>query len=126
MKLKLIVAIAVMTALPMYAQAQQQPKAPKPTKADAQKVVQMISADKAKTAKYCEIAKLSEQMEQADKNKDQKKLDELSKKADDLSSQLGPQYVALVEGLESLDQNSKDGQEIGTILEGLDKLCAKK
>jgi len=82
--------------------------------------------DKAKAAKYCELAKLSEQMEQAEKKKDQKKMDELSKKADELTDQLGPQYIALVEGLDSLDQNSKDGEEIGTILEGLDKLCAKK
>ena len=134
MKLKLLIAAAVMAALPLGAQAQQpkapqaqqQPKVPKPTNADAQKVVQMIGADKAKTAKYCQLAELGDQMEAANEKKDTKKLDELSTKADELMTQLGPEYVALMDGLESLDANSKDGKDIGATLEGLDKLCAKK
>jgi hypothetical protein len=134
MKLKLMVAVAVMAAVPLCAQAQQpkapqaqqQPAAPKPTKAAAQKVVQLISADKAKTAKYCELASLGDEMEAANQKKDTKKLDELAKKADALMDQVGPEYAALMDGFESLDQNSKDAQEIGAILEGLEKLCAKK
>jgi hypothetical protein len=45
----------------MYAHAQN----PKVSKSDAQKVVTIISGDNAKTQTYCEIQKLTEQMEQA-------------------------------------------------------------
>ena len=69
MKLRLIVAIAAVVALPAYAlaQAQKQPPAPKkPTKAEVQRVVQGTSADKTKSQKYCELAKLSEQIDEAE------------------------------------------------------------
>ena len=54
----LIVAILVISAAPVYAQAQQ-PDAAK-LKADAQKVVSIISGDKAKAQAYCQIANVGE------------------------------------------------------------------
>ena len=39
---------------------------------------------------------------------------------------IGPEYIALMDGLQDLDPESKEGKEIGGVLEGLDKLCAKK
>ena len=124
MNLKSIIAAVVIAAVPLCALAQ--PKAAsKVTNADAQKVVKMISADKAKTQTYCDMAKLGEQMEQADQKKDTKKSDELSKQMDAMSAKLGPEYVALMDGVQTLDQNSKAGKDIGDTLEGLDKLCAK-
>ena len=124
MNLKLIVAILAIAAVPVCAQAQK-PSAAKVTKADAQKVVKMISGDKAKTQTYCDMAKLGEQIEQANEKKDTKKADELSQKMDELGTKLGPEYVALMDGTQDLDQNSKVGKDIGATLEGLDKLCAK-
>ena len=123
MKLKSIVTLLAIAVLPVCAQAQ--PAAGKPTKADAQKVVQIVSADKAKAKSYCDIVALGEQMDAAAQKKDEKKLDELSQKADELSAKVGPEYVALMNGLENIDPNSKEGEEFGAILEGLDKLCAK-
>ena len=124
MNLKSIVIAVVIAAVPVYALAQ--PKgAPKMTKADAQKVVKMISGDKAKTQTYCDIGKLSEQMEQAEQKKDEKKVDALSQQVDELGKKIGPEYVALMEGLQDMDPNSNDGKDIGTTLEALDKLCAK-
>ncbi len=122
MKLKHVVAVAAIAALPLGAQAQE---AVKMTRADAQKVVEIIRADKAKAQTYCDMAKVGEQIEQADQKKDSKKVDELSKKMDDMTQKLGPEYVALMDGLQDMDPNSKDGKEIGAALEGLDKLCAK-
>jgi hypothetical protein len=124
MNLKSIVAALVIAAVPLCALAQ--PKAAsKATKADAVKVVKMISADKAKTKIYCDMSKLGEQIEQADQKKDTKKVEALSKQMDDMSAKLGPEYVALMEGLQDMDANSKAGKDIGETLEGLDKLCAK-
>jgi len=123
MNLKLIVAILAIAAVPVCAQAQK-PSAAKVTKADAQKVVKMISGDKAKTQTYCDMAKLGEQIEQANEKKDTKKADELSQKMDELGTKLGPEYVALMDRLKEIDAESQDGQEIGSTLEALDKLCA--
>ena len=67
------------------------------------------------------MAKLGRQIAGAD----EKETDELFQKMDELAKKLGPEYVALMDGLQALDPNSKDGDEIGTMLEALDKLCGK-
>jgi hypothetical protein len=58
---------------PLSAQGQQ-PDAAK-LKADAQKVISIISGDKAKTQSYCQIAIVGEQMNEAAQAKDKKKFD---------------------------------------------------
>lgn len=123
MKLKLFVAIAAIAALTVGAQAQPKPK--KVTKADAQKVVALISADKAKTQIYCDMAKLGEQIDQADQKKDSKKVEELGTKMDEMTQKLGPEYVALMDGLQGMDPESKEGKDISAVLDGLDALCKK-
>jgi hypothetical protein len=124
---KTICALALLLgALPLSAEAQQPPPAgPKPTKADVQKVVQIISADKAKLAVYCKLAALDDQMAQADQAKDTKKLDELGKQADDLQKGLGPEYLRLTAGLEQVDPQSKEGRDLLADFDALDKTCKK-
>ena len=53
------------------------------------------------------------------------KIDELNSKMGGLATNLGPEYVDLISGLEDMDPNSKEAKDIGVVLEGLDKLCAK-
>ena len=56
MKLKLGAAISALVATAALAHAQQggtPPSVPKPTKADVEKVVQIVTTDKAKTQSYC-------------------------------------------------------------------------
>jgi hypothetical protein len=128
MRLGFIVAIAAIMALPVCALAQQQVQqkgTPKVTKADAQKVVTMIGGDKTKLKIYCDIAALGDQIDAAAQKKDEKKLDELSQKADDLGTKLGPEYVALMDGLQEMDPDSKEQADIGGMLEALDKQCGK-
>jgi cytochrome c len=55
---KVIVAILLVAAMPMYAHAQN----PKVSKGDAQQVVTIINGDKAKTQTYCDLRKLGEQI----------------------------------------------------------------
>lgn len=114
---------ALLVALPVSAAAQQQPA--KPTKADVQKVVQIINADKAKTATYCKLAALDEQMEKASDAGDNKKLEELGKQADDLGKALGPEYTRLSVALDQVDPQSKEGQELMAEFDALDKNCPK-
>jgi maltose-binding protein MalE len=124
MNLKRIVAILLIVALPLCAQAQKSTAA-KVTKADVQKVVKIISGDKAKVQTYCDIGKLNEQIEEANEKKDIKKTEELSQQIDALGKKLGPEYAALMDGLQEVDPESEDGKQIDLMFEPLDKLCAR-
>ena len=120
----LIVAILVISTVPLFAQGQQ-PNTAK-LKADAQKVVSIISSDKSKTQSYCQIANLSDQVEQAAQEKDRKKVEELLQKIIELEKQLGPEYLALVDALfnnNNMDPNSKDVQEIVSMFDRFDETC---
>ena len=94
------------------------------TKAEAQKVFKIISGDKAKTQSYCDMTKLDEQIKQAKEKKDSKTVNELSQKLDLLEERLGPEYVALMDGLEDIDPKSDVAQQIESILDDIyDNLC---
>ncbi len=123
MKSMPIIAVLLLAGAPAYAQ----PAKPtvKATKADADKVVKVITADKAKTKAYCDMAKLGEQIDAAEQKKDQKTVDALSKQMDALSDKVGPEYVSFMTKMQDVDPNSKEGQDINASLEGLDKLCQK-
>ena len=122
MNLRLIVTILVIAAAPVCAQAQNSTPA-KVTKADAQKVLKIISSDKAKTRIYCQMAKLGDQMEQANETGDSKKFDALFQKIYELGKILGPEYTALIDGLQDTDPESEVGHEISSTLDALDNLC---
>jgi thiamine monophosphate kinase len=120
--LRLIVTILVIAAAPICAQAQK-PLPAKVTKADAQKVLKIISSDKAKTRIYCQMAKLGEQMVQANEAGDSKKFAALFQKMYELGKKLGPEYAALIDGLQDIDPEAEVGQEISSTLDALDNLC---
>ena len=121
MNRSLIVAISLICAAPLYAQGAQPDTAK--LKADAQKVVSIIKGDKAKSQTYCQILDLGDQLDQVDEKKDPKKAEDLSQKIDELEKTLGPEYLTLAKGLEHMDPASREGQEIVSIIESLDKLC---
>ena len=117
----LIIGILVVSMVPLYADAQQ-PNTAK-LKADAQKVVSIIRADKAKTQVYCEINDLGEQIGEADQKREDIKVEALSRQVTELEKKLGPEYSALVNDLNNVDPNSLEGREINSILAPLDDSC---
>jgi hypothetical protein len=122
MKRKFIVAILLIAAVSVCAQAQ----SPLVTKDDAQKVVTIISGDKAKIQTYCEIQELGEQMERAYEKRDLKLVDELLQKTETMEKTLGPEYVALMEGLDLVDpEKDKLGAEMLSIVASIDRLCTR-
>jgi hypothetical protein len=138
MKLRLVIAATLLAVAPAFAQApggpppkmgpgpgaqQQPPPAPKPTKAQVQKVVQTISADKAKMDAYCKLAKLQQQMGALDEKKDIKKLQDLGTQADAEAQKLGADFEKMMDGLEQVDEKSNEGKEFATILASLDSKC---
>jgi hypothetical protein len=123
--IRVSVAILLVAAVPVCAQAQS-PSVPRVSKADAQKVVTIISGDKTKTQTYCYILKLSQQIEQAYEKNDNKLVDELSQKIDKLGETLGPEFIALMDRLGDIDsQKDKLGAEIISIFGALDTLCTR-
>jgi hypothetical protein len=129
MNLKPIVVLFAVIALPLLAQAQQggqkPPNVPKPTAADVQRVVAMIRADKAKLQNFCDLAKIDDQIAQAEQAKDTKKADELDKKAEEMAQKIGPDYINLMSGLEQMDHSSKETQQLTTPFDVLVKTCPK-
>jgi hypothetical protein len=121
MKAPLIVAVLLIGAAPLFAQAQQPDMAK--LKADAQKVVSIIKGDKTKTEAYCQINELAEQIGEAQQEKDSKKAEELSRQVMQLEIKLGPDYLTLVNGLKDVDPNSQQAQELDSILAPLDDTC---
>jgi hypothetical protein len=116
-------ALAVISEL-AYAQ-QGQPNVPKPTKTDVQNVVQIVTADKAKTQAYCDLTKLYDQVEAAEQKNDTNTIETLTKQANALVDKLGPEYFKMAEGLEQVDLTSSEGKELLSILLELDKLCTR-
>jgi hypothetical protein len=72
----LILGILIISPLPLHAQGQQ-PNIAK-LKADAQRVVSIISGDKAKAQAYCQINNLVDQIGEAEKDQDTEKAGELA------------------------------------------------
>ena len=117
MKLKLVAAISAL-AIPALAHAQQsgpQTKVPKPTKENAQNVVQIITSDKVKTQAYCDLTKLEDQVKAIQQN-DTKTIETLTKQAEALIDKLGPEYCKLMDGLERVDPKSSEAKEFMSIL----------
>jgi hypothetical protein len=122
MNRKFIVAVLLIAAVPVCAHAQNLLV----TKDDAQKVVTIISGDKAKIQTYCEIQELGEQMERAYEKRNLKLVDELLQKIETMEKTLGPEYVALMEGLDLVDpEKDKLGAEIMSVFDPLDRLCTR-
>ena len=128
MNLKLVLVFSILATTGALAQAPKSgpPPGPKPTKADVQKVVQLITSDKVKMQTYCDLSKLSEEISAADEKKDQKTVDTLGKQAEAMATKLGPEYASLMDGLQQINPDSPEGKEFGTLLDGLDSQCAKK
>ena len=117
----LIVVILIIGTLPLYGQGHQ------PNTAElAQKVVGIIGGDKTKTQTYCQVLDLSDELDQADPQKDREKAEKLSQKINELQKKLGPEYLALLKATEHVDPNSKDGQEVVSNFVKLDNLCGQR
>jgi len=123
MKLKLVAAIFAL-AIPALAHAQQSgPQPKKPTKADAQNVVQIITSNKVKTQAYCDLGKLFDQIQVAKEKNDSNTIQALGKQLLPLVDKLGPEYVKVITGMVQVDLTSSEGEELLSILSELDKRC---
>ena len=117
----LIFGTLLISTVPLCAQGPQ-PNIAK-LKADARNLVGIIGSDKTKTQTYCQIDDLSEQLIQAVQEKDRKKASALAEKIAELNKKMGPEFAALIDIEKHVDLNSRDGQEIASIVASLGESC---
>ena len=119
-----VVAILLIAAVPVCAWAQN-PSTAKVSKGDAEKVATIISGDKAKTQTYCDIQKLGEQMAQAHEKRNLKLVEELLQKIDTMEKTLGPEYVALIDGVQEIAEDDQLRAEFLSVFGALVRLCTR-
>jgi hypothetical protein len=115
MNTKFVAAIAVLAAF-AAAPAFAQDKAPaKASKADVQKLVDSIKADKGKMTQFCDLMKLQGEYQAAAEKKDDKKLEDLDKKMEEDSKKIGPDFDKVT--------SSELDDESAALLDNLAKTC---
>jgi hypothetical protein len=117
MKLKFVSAVAVLAVLAATPVVAQDKAPPKANKADVQKLVDSIKADKAKMAEFCVYVKLQAQADEAAEKKDEKKVADIEKQAMEAGQKIGPDFVTIALGSEMDDES-------GALLEALAKSCS--
>ena len=65
------------------------------------------------------------QYSEAEEKKDSKKAKELFQKIGELGKKLGPEYVALMDGLQDIDPEGEVGAEITSAFRELDRKCTR-
>jgi len=95
-------------------------------KSDARSLVGIIGSDKAKIQTYCQIEDLTEKLDRAVQEKDSQKAKALVKRIAELNKKMGPQFAALADIEKHVDLNSRDGQEIASVVASLGESCGEK
>jgi hypothetical protein len=127
MYVKLVVAILLIASAPVCAQAQN-PGTAKVSEGDAQKAATISSSDKVKTKTFCNIQKLAGQIQKAQKaneKKDSKTLDQMLQKIETMEKTLGPEYIALIEGIQDIVEKDELRAEFSSAFVALVRLCAR-
>lgn len=114
MNIKLVAAMAILTATSAVAQDKPAQKA---SKADVQKLADSIKGDKTKLAQFCDVMKLQEEYSAAAEKKDEKKLQELDKQMEEGTKKIGPDF-------DKITASELDDESAG-ILDTLAKSCSK-
>jgi len=71
------------------------------------------------------LDRLTTTLLQAEEKKDSKKAKELFQKIGELGKKLGPEYVALMDGLQDIDPEGEVGAEITSAFRELDRKCTR-
>jgi hypothetical protein len=124
-RIRLTTAIGILsiTALAAFAQDGPGKQASGPTLAGVQHLAEMITGDRSKLRAYCDLGGIHDQMQQALDDRDANAVDALIAKGDALEQQLGPEYEEVIVGLEQIDFNTAEGQEIADVFKTVQEKC---
>jgi hypothetical protein len=115
---RLILAVGLfhfLSQCPLMTQSEHYWTSVQSTKADAQKVVKIISGDKAKTQSYCDMTKLDEQIKQAKEKRDNKTEGQMRSSAG---------FITTMCGFEFSVDTAERGQPQKNSFRGLDQVSS--
>jgi hypothetical protein len=128
MVLKAAIGVAIFVGTTVAAIGQDDPtnQTPKPTSADVQQLVEMISNDKSKLRAYCELGKLHDETRQAVQYNDANAIATIAARTNDFEQQLGPEYDKVLDGLDQIDFSSDVGERIAVAFYTLQEKCEEQ
>jgi hypothetical protein len=128
MYLKALMSVSILAGTTVAAVAEDEPsnQTPKLTLADVQNLAEVISSDKSKLRAYCQLGKLHDETQQAVEDKNADAIAGLTAKIDVFEQQLGPEYDKVLDGLDKIDFNSEEGQQIADVFKTLQEKCDLK
>ena len=95
----------------------------RPTLADVQRVVDTITADRSKVQAYCEIVSLDDQIADAEQKRNEKRVAELSRKADERAKKLGREFTTMMASFQQIVPSAEEGEQLARVFDALDRLC---
>jgi hypothetical protein len=124
-RLRGLTAISIFSiiAIAAFAQDELVEQASKPTLTDVQHLAEVITGDKSMLRAYCELGGIHDEMQQALDDQDANAIDALIARADALEQRLGTEYERVIEGLERMDFNTAEGQQIADVFKTLQERC---
>ena len=126
--LKALMGVSIIAGTTVAAVAQDEPpnQTPKPTLAEVQHLAEVISRDQSKLRAYCELGKLHDETRQAMDYNDTDAIAAVTDKTNAFERQLGPEYDKVLDGLDKIDLNSDEGQQIADVFKTLQEKCEPK
>jgi len=122
---KTLIGVAILAATTLGAGAEGEPadQPPKPTLTDVRHLADEIAGDKSKLESYCSLGKLHDEMQQAVENNDLHAIDALTERINTLEQTLGPEYDRVMDGLDQIDLNTAEGQQLADVFKTLQAKC---
>jgi hypothetical protein len=123
---KTLISVAILVAATLGAGAEGEPAdqpPPKPTLGDVRQLADEIAGDKSKLESYCSLGKLHDEMQQAIENNDLDAIKALTERTNTLEQMLGPEYDMVIDGLDQVDLNTAEGQQLADVFKTLQAKC---
>src|ERR1700722_20705802 len=122
---KTLIGVAILAATTLGAGAGGEPpeQPPKPTLTDVRHLADEIAGDKSKLESYCSLGKLHDEMQQAIENNDLDAIKALTERTNTLEQTLGPEYDTVIDGLDQVDLNTAEGQQLADVFKTLQAKC---
>jgi hypothetical protein len=126
MKIASAVVVAVLAATSAFALGQignPETKRTSTNTVDVQSVMRSIIGEKTKIRAYCDLAKLYEQIADAEAKNDMNAVATLSQKAQAKLDILGSDYAKMQDAFDQTGPDSEEGKKISAAFDMLDKQC---
>jgi hypothetical protein len=123
---KALIGAAIFAAATFSARAEDAPSEQPPPKlilADVQRLAEEIAGDKSKLEAYCTLGKVHDEIQQAIENNDLGAIEAVTARTNALEQTLGLEYDRVIDGLDQIDLNTAEGQQLADVFKTLQDKC---